>query len=115
MLLLQNLSVWPRSELLATGHMMLEGHTADCLLLLYSGGCACRVMGVALLLVLGSLATVRRYSFGLAGVWWTLVVFFFFRAANSCGRIFYLSKHAGSFLHRDNQMAMPRKEATQAI
>ena len=60
-------------------------------------------MAIALVLVLGCLGGVRRYGFGLAGIWWTLVVFFAFRAFNSCGRILYLSTRKGSFLHKDSQ------------
>ena len=61
-------------------------------------------MAVALPMVLASLTAVRRQGFGLAGIWWTLVLFFAFRALNSCGRIFYISKRRGSFLHTDNQI-----------
>jgi len=60
-------------------------------------------MAVALPMVLGCLTLVRRNGYGLAGIWWTLVLFFAFRAANSCGRIFLLSRRPGTFLHKDSQ------------
>lgn len=62
-----------------------------------------RVMAVALPLVLASLSFVRQRGFGLAGIWWTLVIFFAFRAANSCGRIFMTSRRPGSYLHKGSQ------------
>lgn len=65
----------------------------------------CRVMAVALPMVLGCLTLVRRNGYGLAGIWWTLVLFFAFRAANSCSRIFVLSRRPGTFLHKDSQAA----------
>ena len=61
-------------------------------------------MAVALPMVLASLAMVGKRGFGLAGIWWTLVLFFAFRALNSCGRILYVSQRSGSFLHKDNQI-----------
>lgn len=74
-----------------------------------------RVMGVALPMVLGGLTLVRRNAYGLTGIWWTLVLFFAFRAANSCGRIFYLSRQPGSFLHKDSQAGEDQTPTPPAV
>ena len=64
-----------------------------------------RVMAAALAVVLGCLWGINRRGLGLGSIWWTLVIFFAFRAANSLSRLLYLARKPGSFLHRDSQSA----------
>ena len=46
-----------------------------------------RIMAIALMVTTGFLVAVKKYSWGLAGVWWSLVLFFAIRAVQSLGRL----------------------------